>query len=66
MQSKETLTEQEAAAFLSISRASLRQSRMNRTRKNRLPPPPFCKVGRRVIYIRSDLQKWLEAHRIQP
>ncbi len=28
--------------------------------------PPFCRVGRKVLYARSDVEKWLEEQRVQP
>ncbi len=57
------LDESEASIYLSISRSTLRQARMNGGHRNRLPPPPYVKVGRRVIYILADLNKWLEDHK---
>jgi excisionase family DNA binding protein len=60
--SSTSLTEAQAAAYLGISVSSIRKSRMNGTRDNHLPPPPFVKLGRRVIYREADLHAYLEAH----
>ena len=57
------LSEMETARFLGISASSLRKGRMNGTRQNHLPPPPFVKLGRRVIYLIDDLRDYLEQHR---
>ncbi len=57
------LSEEEAAHYLGISRASLRQGRMEGRRANRLPPPPFVKLGRKILYLKDDLDQWLEANR---
>lgn len=63
-QGKRGLSSSEAAKYLGISDSALRQSRMNGWRDNRLPPPPFVKIGRKVLYLRDDLDRWLEKHRI--
>jgi hypothetical protein len=57
------LNEREAALFLGLSGSSLRKSRMNGERENHLPPPPFIKMGRRVVYLLDDLRAYLEEHR---
>lgn len=59
------LNEQQAAAFLGMSRAALRKWRVQGT----LPPerklaPPYYKVGRAVRYSMDDLRVWLEQHRV--
>lgn len=56
-------SEVEASHYLGISRASLRQGRMEGRRENRLPPPPFVKLGRKILYLVDDLDRWLEDHR---
>ena len=56
------LNEAQAAEYLGISVSALRKSRMNGPRTNHLPPPPFIKLGRRVIYRVGDLEKFLEAN----
>lgn len=28
--------------------------------------PPYLKIGRRILYRRSDVLAWLEAHRVMP
>ena len=57
------LNERQAAIFLGLSESSLRKSRMNGTRTNHLPPPPFVKLGRRIVYLLDDLHDYLEQHR---
>ena len=57
------LSEAEAAQYIGMSRSFLRQARMHGTRKNRTPGPPFTKIGRKVLYLKDDLDAWLEAHR---
>lgn len=56
-------SEEEASHYLGLSRASLRQGRMEGKRGNRLPPPPFVKLGRKILYLRDDLDRWLEENR---
>ena len=57
------LSEAEAANYIGMSRSFLRQARMDGRRLNRTPGPPFTKIGRKVLYLRDDLDTWLEAHR---
>lgn len=56
-------SEEEAAHYLGISRISLRQGRMEGRRENRMPPPPFVRLGRKILYLKDDLDRWLENHR---
>ena len=57
------LSETEAANYIGMSRSFLRQARMDGKRLNRTPGPPFTKIGRKVLYLKDDLDGWLEAHR---
>ena len=36
---------------------------MHGRRDGHVPPPPFVKVGRKVIYLRDDLDNYLESNR---
>ncbi len=56
-------SEAEAADYIGMSRSFLRQARMDGKRLNRTPGPPFTKIGRKVLYLKDDLDAWLEAHR---
>lgn len=60
---RRAMSEADAAIYLGVSRISLRQGRMEGRRENRMPPPPFCRLGRVIRYLRDDLDKWLEDHR---
>ena len=57
------LSEREASLFLGLSESILRKSRMNGRRENYLPPPPYIRIGRRVVYLVDDLRSYLEQHR---
>ena len=57
------LSEAEAANYIGMSRSFLRQARMDGKRPNRTPGPPFTKIGRKVLYLKDDLDAWLEKHR---
>lgn len=56
-------SEQEAAYYIGVSRISLRQGRMEGRRKNRMTPPPYVRLGRKILYLKDDLDRWLEANR---
>ena len=60
---KRGLSSKEAAAYLGLAESTLRQSRMDGKRENRIQPPTFVKCGKKIIYLRDDLDRWLEAHR---
>lgn len=66
-QMKRAISEKEAAKYLGIAATTLRQGRCEGRRDNRIPPPPYCKIGtRKIVYLISDLDKWLEDHRVEP
>ena len=49
-----------AAAFLGLAVQSLRNVRSHGK------GPPYIKLGRRVVYKVSDLEEYLNRHRIDP
>lgn len=55
-----TITEQDAAPYLGLSRAWLRVAR----REGR--GPAYLRIGRAIRYRVSDLDAYLAAHRIEP
>lgn len=59
-----SLTETEAAAYLGLSRSTLRQGRMRGRRRTGVPTPPYVRLGRTVRYLKDDLDAWLERHRV--
>ena len=59
------LDEIETAAYTSISISSLRKGRMNGKRDNYVELPPYLKLGRRVGYLKADLDAWLLSHRVE-
>lgn len=63
LNTKRGFNEVEAAAYIGVSRSSLRHGRMAGPRNCRIPPPPFIRVGRKILYLRDDLDSWLESHR---
>jgi hypothetical protein len=56
------LNESQAAAAVNVSLSYLRKSRCEGLRelKGKTPPPPFVKVGGRVYYRTSDLERWVD------
>ena len=47
------LTQSEAAELLRLSERTLERSRVSGF------GPPFCKLGRRVLYRADDLDQWI-------
>lgn len=58
------LDTRQASEYLGVSEIALRMGRCDGPRHGRMQPPPFCKVGRKILYLRDDLDRWLEAHRV--
>lgn len=58
------MSESEAAVYIGISSISLRQGRCEGRRDKRMPPPPYVKIGRKILYLRDDLDRWLETYRV--
>jgi hypothetical protein len=57
------LTEKLASAYLGLSCASLRKGRSEGQRGIRTVMPPYVRVGGRVFYRRTDLDRWLNGLR---
>lgn len=53
------LRESDAAAYVGLSRAYLRQARMHGR------GPVFVRIGRAVVYRRDDLEAFLAQHRVE-
>ena len=58
------VSEADAATILGLSVSTLRKSRMNGVRERHVPPVPFVRAGRRVIYLLEDLENWIQVHRV--
>lgn len=58
------LTEKEAAHYLNLGVGTLQKSRSAGKLMGRLPPPPFVKLGRAIRYLKPDLDRWLESHKM--
>lgn len=58
---KRFLTTPEAAEHIGVAPGTLRNWR--NTSRHAIP---FQKLGRKVSYRLADLDKWLEAHRVDP
>jgi predicted DNA-binding transcriptional regulator AlpA len=50
------LNQREAAEFLRLSERTLERFRLTGD------GPPYVKAGRRVVYRREDLDRWIEDH----
>ena len=60
---RRALSTGDAAKYIGWSEIFLRAARSKGKRKNRTPGPAFVKVGRKVVYLIDDLDRWLEQHR---
>ena len=54
------LSEVEAAKYIGMSPSFLRKDRMYGVLPGRTAGPRWVKVGKRIIYLREDLDAWLE------
>lgn len=58
MTTRDLLTEKEAAQELTVSPSLLRKWRMERTTL------PFIRLGRRVVYRRSDIEAFIQKNTV--
>jgi len=61
---RKTLNTRDASAYLGISESSLRHARMRKPQAKRISPPPHVRLGRRIFYLKDDLDRWIEANRV--
>lgn len=54
----EILTPKEAGEYLQVPEGTLRQWRYL------AQGPPYCRAGRAIRYRRADVDRWLEAQRV--
>lgn len=57
---KRALTDKEASVYIGMGESWLRHGRVTGARFDRIPCPPFIKIGRSVRYLIEDLDFWLE------
>jgi hypothetical protein len=60
MTDKYCLSNEEGAELLTISANTLRNSRSTGVLCGR-EAPPFIKMGRKIVYLKTDLIHWLES-----
>jgi len=56
------LHEKAAAQYIGMSVSFLQKDRMNGLLPGRMPGPRYAKLGKRIVYLREDLDAWLRAH----
>ena len=56
------LNEKAAAQYIGMSVSYLQKDRMNGELPGRTPGPRYAKLGKRIVYLREDLDAWLQAH----
>ena len=58
---KRGFTTRETSIYIGLSESLLRQGRMDGVRDNRIETPPFVRLGgRKIIYLKEDLDRWLD------
>jgi predicted DNA-binding transcriptional regulator AlpA len=57
------LTEKQACAYLGVSPAFLRRGRSEGQRGKRTDTPRYVRLGERIYYLRSELDRWLSGLR---
>jgi len=57
------LAPKQAAHYLGISEQTLRKQRCQGQPGRRMPLVPFIRAGRRIVYLRDELDAWLAARR---
>lgn len=64
-QQSRALNEKAAAQYIGMSVSYLQKDRMNGVLPGRTAGPRYAKLGKRVVYLREDLDKWLHDHIIE-
>lgn len=59
-----TFSEAEAAEYVGLAQSTLRKARIQANRPGHISAPPFLQIGRRIRYLKNDLDHWLAAQRI--
>lgn len=59
------LTEKEAANYIGLAVGTLQKTRILGVVGGRMAPPPFVRLGRYIRYLKRDLDRWLEDHRVE-
>ena len=54
------LDEKKTSLALGVSLSYLRKARGEGTHHDRMPAPPFVRVGGRIFYRPSDLKEWVD------
>lgn len=54
------MNEKEAAAYIGMSVSFLQKDRTEGRLIGRTPGPRWLKIGKRVLYLKDDLDLWLE------
>ena len=57
--------EQDAAQYIGMSRAYLRQDRMHGTLKSCTPGPSYYQIGSTIRYARNDLNTWFMQFKVE-
>jgi len=60
---RRALSCKEAATYISMGTSWLAHGRVEGSRLNRTPHPPFIKIGRSIKYLVEDLDTWLDSFR---
>lgn len=60
------VSEKKAAEFLGTSSATLRVLRCTGAKPGGMQVPPYYKLGRAVRYDLTDLEAYVQAHRVTP
>jgi hypothetical protein len=60
-----SLPEKDAAAYIGLAPATLRQARCHGEREGKTPVPKHIKIGRAVRYLKEDLDSFLDQMRSQ-
>ena len=56
------LNEKQAALYIGMSVSYLKKDRMDGAATDRTLGPRWAKLGKRVVYLKSDLDAWLRQH----
>ena len=63
---KRGFSTEEAAVYTGVAPETLKQARLYGPRAGYIQSPPFVRTGRKILYLREDLDIWLASQRVSP
>lgn len=61
---KAAFTTEEASQYTGLGIGTLKKGRRTGLRAGNVGTPPFIRLGRAIRYLKTDIDSWLQEHRV--